>query len=124
MSAADAGRFAPRFDDRGLVTAVVVSGGEVLMVAHMNKAAYDATLATGLAHFWSRSRATLWLKGETSGNRLRLRSVRADCDGDALLLDVTVEGAGVACHTGTRSCFSRLLDAGGRVAAGDQLAAM
>ncbi len=90
---------------RDLVTAVVqdAATGQVLMVAHMNRAAYATTLATGRATFWSRSRGRLWEKGETSGNTMRVVEVRVDCDGDAVLL--RVEPAGPACHTGARSCF-------------------
>ena len=90
---------------RGLVTAVVQDAGsaEVLMVAHMNREAYEATLVTRRATFWSRSRERLWQKGETSGNSMRIIQVRLDCDGDAVLL--LVEPAGPACHTGARSCF-------------------
>ncbi len=90
---------------RGLVTAVVQDAGtaEVLMVAHMNRDAYEATLVTRRATFWSRSRERLWQKGETSGNTMRIIQVRLDCDGDAVLL--LVQSAGPACHTGARSCF-------------------
>ena len=89
----------------GLVTAVVqdVHDGRVLMVAHMDAEALDATIATGDVHFHSRSRDRLWRKGETSGNVLRLVGIAADCDGDALL--VTVDPTGPTCHRGTRSCF-------------------
>jgi phosphoribosyl-AMP cyclohydrolase len=90
---------------RELVTAVVqdVHTAEVLMVAHMSREAYEATLLTRRATFWSRSRERLWSKGETSGNTMRIIKVRLDCDGDAVLL--LVEPAGPACHTGARSCF-------------------
>lgn len=93
------------FDERGLIVAVVQEAdtGEVLMVAWMNREALDATLATGLTHFWSRSRNTLWRKGETSGHTQHVQGVYADCDGDVLLVQVHQEG--VACHTGARSCF-------------------
>jgi phosphoribosyl-AMP cyclohydrolase len=94
------------YDDRGLVTAVVQQhdSGEVLMVAWMNAEALDRTLESGEAWFWSRSRGELWHKGATSGNVIAVREVLADCDGDTLLVkgDIT---AGVACHTGERSCF-------------------
>jgi phosphoribosyl-AMP cyclohydrolase len=95
----------PAFRADGLVTAVVqdASSGEVLMVAHMNAAAWEATQRTGEAHFWSRSRQRLWRKGETSGNVLGVREIRLDCDADAVLL--RVDAAGPACHTGARSCF-------------------
>jgi phosphoribosyl-ATP pyrophosphohydrolase/phosphoribosyl-AMP cyclohydrolase len=93
------------FDERGLVPVVVQdrASGDVLMVAWANAEALRATGATGLAHFWSRSRRSLWRKGETSGHELRVVAARADCDRDTLLL--VVEPTGPACHTGTRSCF-------------------
>lgn len=93
------------FDERGLIPAVVQEAetGEVLMVAWMNQAALDATLRTGRAHFWSRSRGTLWPKGETSGHVQRVHGVYADCDADVVLVQVHQEG--VACHTGRRTCF-------------------
>jgi phosphoribosyl-AMP cyclohydrolase len=98
---------------QGLLTAVVqdASSGEVLMVAHMDRDAYDATLVSGRATFWSRSRQRLWEKGETSGNTMRVVEVRLDCDGDAVLLRVVP--AGPACHTGARSCFDAPPAAGG-----------
>lgn len=94
-------------DDRGLVTAVVqhVGTGRVLMVGMMNRDALALTLERGLVTFWSRSRQTLWQKGETSGHTLALREIRIDCDGDALL--VQAEPAGPTCHTGRSSCFYR-----------------
>jgi len=94
-----------RFDDRGLLTAVVqdCTTNEVLMVAWMDAKALRLTQRTGEAWFWSRSRGELWHKGATSGNVLRVREIRADCDGDTLLL--RVDPAGPACHTGARSCF-------------------
>jgi phosphoribosyl-ATP pyrophosphohydrolase/phosphoribosyl-AMP cyclohydrolase len=94
-----------RFDEAGLIPVVVQdrASGDVLMVAYANAEALARTAATGLAHFWSRSRGALWRKGETSGNTLRVVEVRKDCDGDALLMEV--EPAGPACHTGTRTCF-------------------
>jgi phosphoribosyl-ATP pyrophosphohydrolase/phosphoribosyl-AMP cyclohydrolase len=93
------------WDAQGLVVAIAQDArtGEVLMVAYMNAAALHRTLATGAAHFWSRSRQELWEKGSTSGNRMHVQSIRGDCDGDALLLQVIP--AGPACHTGQRSCF-------------------
>jgi len=92
----------------GLVPAVVQDEGsnEVLMVGFMNDAALARTRETGYATFFSRSRQKLWTKGETSGNRLRVESMLTDCDNDTLLLRVTREGAGLVCHTGTRTCFS------------------
>lgn len=94
-----------KFDEHGLIPAVVQEAetGEVLMVAWMNRVALEATLATGLTHFWSRSRQQLWRKGETSGHRQHLRALYADCDGDTLLVQVHQEGQ--ACHTGSRTCF-------------------
>ena len=98
--------FQPRFDASGLVTAVVTDrAGALLMVAHMNREAIEATQASGEATFWSRSRARLWKKGETSGNVLRMIEMRVDCDQDALWL--IVDPAGPACHTGATSCFYR-----------------
>lgn len=94
---------------QSLLPAVVqdFTNGQVLMLAWMNPQALQRTLQSGLAHFWSRSRNELWLKGATSGNFLRIREIRVDCDGDALLL--RVEPAGPACHTGATSCFYRML---------------
>ncbi|KQT32583.1 phosphoribosyl-AMP cyclohydrolase [Sphingomonas sp. Leaf412] len=104
--------FAPKFDAAGLVTAVVTDrDGRLLMVAHMNDEAIAATRVTGLATFWSRSRARLWVKGETSGNTLRVVEMRVDCDQDALW--IVVDPAGPACHTGADSCFyRRIIDTG------------
>jgi phosphoribosyl-AMP cyclohydrolase len=92
----------------GLVPAVVqnASDGEVLMVGFMNQDALDRTLAGGYVTFYSRTRQKLWTKGETSGNRLRVVSAVTDCDRDTLLVRVEVEGAGLVCHRGTRSCFT------------------
>jgi phosphoribosyl-AMP cyclohydrolase / phosphoribosyl-ATP pyrophosphohydrolase len=94
-----------RFDEAGLIPVVVQdrASGDVLMVAYANAEALARTADSGLAYFWSRSRKALWRKGETSGNALRVREARADCDRDALLLVVDPEGP--ACHTGARSCF-------------------
>lgn len=101
--------FMPRFDASGLITAVVTDAqdGELLMVAHMNEEALRLTLETGIAHYWSRSRAKLWKKGETSGNLQSVIELRTDCDQDALWLKVRVAGDGPTCHTGRRSCFYR-----------------
>ena len=92
----------------GLITAVAqdATTGEVLMVAHMNRAAFDETLATGQAVYFSRSRGKLWRKGEESGNVQRVHAVYVDCDGDVVLLKVDQVGGG-ACHEGYRSCFFR-----------------
>ena len=102
--------FEPKYDSRGLLTGIVQHHEtfEVLMVAFMDNEALAKTRETGLAHFHSRSRGKLWCKGETSGNVLRVKSIRVDCDQDALLL--LCEPAGPACHTGARSCFFRELD--------------
>jgi len=104
--------FTPRFDEKGLVTAVVTDAdrGDVLMVAHMNAEALALTLETGIAHYWSRSRNTLWKKGETSGNIQSVVELRTDCDQDALWLRVRVAGDNATCHTGRRSCFYRTVD--------------
>ena len=101
-----------RFDDAGLVPAVVQQHdtGEVLMVAWMDAEAIDRTLADGETWFWSRSRREHWHKGATSGNTQRVVELRVDCDADVLLVLVD-QGEGVACHTGRRSCFFRSLDA-------------
>ena len=93
------------FDDNGLVTVVVQphDTNEVLMVAYMDSEAVRRTLAEGRVTYWSRSRQEYWRKGDTSGNHQHLVSMTTDCDGDAIL--VRVDQTGVACHTGTRSCF-------------------
>jgi len=98
------------FDSRGLVPAVLQDAetGEVLMVAWMNRDALRLTQETGQAHFWSRSRETLWHKGAASGSFMNVRDMRIDCDGDTLL--VRVDPDGPACHTGQRSCFYRQLE--------------
>lgn len=103
---------APKFDAAGLLTAVVVDAadGAVLVVAHMNAEALEATLATGKVHFWSRSRGALWMKGETSGHFLAVEAVLTDCDQDALL--IRAAPAGPTCHTGARTCFYREVVAG------------
>ena len=97
--------FLPRFDDKGLLTAVAVDSvtREVLMVAFMDEAALAHTRESGLATFFSRSRGRLWTKGESSGHFLRVQEIRVDCDQDALVLVVQPEGP--ACHTGAASCF-------------------
>jgi phosphoribosyl-AMP cyclohydrolase len=93
----------------GLIPAVVQDAAtrEVLMVGFMNQEALDRTIASGFATFFSRTRDTLWTKGETSGNRLKVEQVLVDCDDDTLLLMVTRLGDGNVCHTGERSCFYR-----------------
>lgn len=106
--------FQPKFDASGLLTAMVVDPeGRPLMLAHMNRAALDATLASGEATFWSRSRNRLWKKGESSGHVLKVREIRVDCDQDALW--IVADPAGPACHTGAPGCFYRRLDADGRL---------
>ncbi|KFB10250.1 phosphoribosyl-AMP cyclohydrolase [Nitratireductor basaltis] len=104
--------FTPRFDEKGLVTTVVTESetGRLLMVAHMNAEALALTLQTGIAHYWSRSRKSLWKKGETSGNMQRVHAIETDCDQDVLHLKVHVEGDGVSCHTGAHSCFYRQVE--------------
>jgi phosphoribosyl-AMP cyclohydrolase len=104
---------APAFDGpNSLVTAVVqdASTGNVLMLAHMNQAAWEETVANGYAVFFSRSRQRLWRKGETSGHVQKVREIYVDCDGDAVLLKVDQTGA--ACHEGYESCFFRRFDQG------------
>jgi phosphoribosyl-AMP cyclohydrolase len=98
----------PKFDADGLVTAVAtdVATGELLMVAHMNAEALAKTIASGEAHYFSRSRRKLWRKGEESGHTQRVIELRVDCDQDAVWLRVEQKGPG-ACHTGRRSCFYR-----------------
>ena len=99
-----------KFDKRGLVTAVVqdIDTKAVLMVAAMDAQAYALTRTTKLAHFWSRSRQQLWLKGETSGNFLKVIEMKLDCDGDAVL--ILAKPAGPACHTGATSCFNTIAE--------------
>lgn len=100
----------PKYDRDGLVTAVVTdhASGDLLMVAHMNAQALALTIETGFAHFWSRSRQSLWKKGESSGNMLEVRDLLIDCDQDALW--VKAIPAGPTCHTGARSCFFRRIE--------------
>lgn len=107
-------RFNPKFDANGLLSAIVVDvvSGHVLMVAFMDAEALEATRQTGFAHFHSRSRGRLWMKGETSGNTLAVEEILVDCDQDALLL--RCRPAGPVCHTGAPVCFFRRLE-------GDQL---
>jgi phosphoribosyl-AMP cyclohydrolase len=105
--------FSPKFDADGLVTCVTTDAhsGDVLMVAHMNAAALERTIATGEAWYFSRSRRALWRKGESSGHVQHVREMRIDCDQDAVWLRVEQEGPG-ACHTGRRSCFYRAVPIG------------
>lgn len=106
--------FSPRFGADGLLTAVITDhqSGDPLMVAHMDRQALELTLQTGRAHFYSRSRKSLWLKGETSGNFIGIKEIATDCDQDVLWIRAEVEGDGVACHTGRPSCFYRLVQGG------------
>ncbi len=99
------------YDERGLIPAIVQEAdtGEVLMFAWMSEESIGVTFDKRLATFWSRSRRELWTKGETSGNRLHLVELRYDCDADAVLVRVRMEGTG-ACHTGERTCFYRVLE--------------
>jgi len=103
--------FMPNFNSDGLIPAIASDHltGELLMVAWMNQSALDETLSSKIAHFWSRSRAKLWRKGEESGNTLRVQEIRTDCDQDVLWLRVRIEGDGQACHTGRRTCFYRIV---------------
>ncbi|HSW35731.1 MAG TPA: phosphoribosyl-AMP cyclohydrolase, partial [Candidatus Limnocylindrales bacterium] len=96
-----------KYDKSGLIPAVIQDyrNGAVLMVGYMNQEAVNRTSASGKVCFWSRSRQEYWVKGETSGNIFQVKSINADCDADALLIKVIPQGAGVACHTGSYSCF-------------------
>ena len=96
---------------QGLLPAVVqdAGSGEVLMLGFMNREAFEQTLRTGYVTFFSRTRNQLWTKGETSGNRLEVVTASTDCDRDTVLLQVRVQGKGVVCHNGTRSCFTAKL---------------
>ncbi|MGH6836692.1 MAG: phosphoribosyl-AMP cyclohydrolase [Methylocella sp.] len=107
--------FTPRFDADGLIVCVTKDArdGKILMLAYMNAEALRLTLETGVAHYWSRSRQTLWRKGDTSGQVQKVMEVRTDCDQDALLVTVEPGGNGGACHTGRRSCFYRKVALGG-----------
>jgi len=98
----------------GLVAGIVQDAktGEVLMLGFLNEESYQKTTETGFVTFWSRTRSKLWMKGETSGNRLRVVSAATDCDNDALLFRVEVEGDGLVCHEGSVSCFTKPLGLG------------
>ena len=111
---------APRFDASGLIAAIAqhADTGEVLMLAWMNDEALRLTLETGHAHYFSRSRASLWKKGETSGQLQTVVEVRLDCDQDAVLLKVRPQGDGGACHVGFRSCFYRRVKDGALIESG------
>jgi phosphoribosyl-AMP cyclohydrolase len=110
----EASEFTPRFDANGLIPCVTVdaSGGTVLMVAWMNEEALARTLETGFVHYWSRSRQTLWKKGETSGALQQVVEIRTDCDQDALLVRANVPDGAGACHTGRATCFYRRVPLG------------
>jgi phosphoribosyl-AMP cyclohydrolase len=105
MNDADLGQIS--FDNQGLVAAIAQQHdtGEILMMAWMNADSIALTLQTGQVHYWSRSRQSLWHKGESSGQTQQLKDLRVDCDGDTILL--SVDQVGVACHTGRRNCFYR-----------------
>ena len=108
----DAVKDAPTIDFAkmdGLVPGIVQDAktGEMLMLGFLNEISYQKTLESGYVTFWSRTRQKLWMKGETSGNRLRVISAATDCDNDALLFTVKVEGDGLVCHEGTVSCFTK-----------------
>lgn len=106
--------FQPKFDAAGLIPAIVTAAdtGGVLMFAWMNREALRLTIETKVAHFWTRSRRKIWLKGEESGNVLDVVELRTDCDQDVVWLKVAVRGMGVACHTGAPSCFYRIVALG------------
>lgn len=114
--------FQPRFDAEGLIPAIVtdLSGG-VLMFAWMNAEALALTMETRVGHFWSRSRGRLWRKGEDSGNVLEVVEILTDCDQDVVWMKVRVQGDGVACHTGARSCFYRSVPLGAKPVPGGPL---
>ena len=104
----------------GLVPGIVKDAktGEVLMLGFLNEVSYAKTLESGFVTFWSRTRQKLWMKGETSGNRLRIVTAATDCDLDTLLFRVEVEGDGLVCHEGTVSCFTRPVSTNAEVSRG------
>lgn len=106
--------FAPKFDAEGLIVCITteVHTGDLLMVAYMNREALRLSVETGIAHYWSRSRKSLWRKGDTSGQVQTIVEMLTDCDQDAILLKVEAGGDGKACHTGRRSCFYRRVESG------------
>ena len=112
MNTEETNQLSPRFDERGLIAAIAQDAGtgEVLMLAWMNEQALALTIETGIAHYWSRSRNSLWKKGETSGELQQVVEMRMDCDQDAVLMRVVVQGHGTACHTGRTSCFYRSVE--------------
>jgi phosphoribosyl-AMP cyclohydrolase len=101
-----------KFDPQGLIPAIIcdISDNAVLMFAFMNRQALELTQSTGIVHFWSRSRNSLWKKGETSGETFAVQEIRLDCDQDVLQIMVVPQGKGNACHTGRRSCFYRVVE--------------
>jgi phosphoribosyl-AMP cyclohydrolase len=106
---------APKIDfakDGGMVAGIVQDAGtgQVLMLGFLNEESYAKTLESGFVTFWSRTRCKLWMKGETSGNRLKVVEMATDCDNDALLFKVNVEGDGLVCHEGTVSCFTKPIE--------------
>jgi phosphoribosyl-AMP cyclohydrolase len=103
-----------KFDSNGLIPAIIQEQGtgRVLMMAWMNRASLEKTVATGKTHFWSRSRQKFWMKGETSGHVQQVKDIAFDCDGDVLLIQVAQTGA--ACHEGYKSCFFRSIESGGK----------
>ncbi|MFN3986599.1 MAG: phosphoribosyl-AMP cyclohydrolase [Rhodocyclaceae bacterium] len=114
---------APRFDRDGLIVCVTTAAdsGEVLMLGYMNREALEKTIQTGEAHYWSRSRQTLWHKGASSGLVQRVEEMRVDDDQDAIWLRVRVSGSGASCHVGYRSCFYRRVPIGSQRHGGDEL---
>ena len=110
-----------KFDDKGLIPAVIQDhkDGRVLMVAYMNAESVRRTVKLKKCVFWSRSRKSFWLKGESSGNVQKVKEIRIDCDGDCLLIQVEQIG-GAACHTGTRSCFYRKVQPGAKLKVTDK----
>lgn len=107
--------FAPRFDEHGLILAVVTDAESdaILMAAYMNEEALRLTFDTGYVHFFSRSRNSLWKKGESSGELLNFVEMRVDCDQDILQVRATQSGSGAACHTGRKTCFYRAVEKSG-----------
>ena len=105
-----------KFDSNGLIPAIIqdAANGRVLMMAWMNRASLESTIATGKTHFWSRSRQKYWMKGESSGHTQTVKDIAFDCDGDTLLIQV--EQIGAACHEGYRSCFFRSVEGKGESA--------
>jgi len=106
----------------GLIPAIAQDwqSGEVLMLAYINREAWEKTLETGFATYWSRSRGTLWIKGETSGNVQKIKGIAVDCDDDAVVYRVEQVG-GAACHTGHRSCFHREIDGDNLIVTGERV---